>query len=92
MGEEGEATLEKSFMESFESGGGWNHRSLAAVTFGVEGGKRESKERRKKKEEERVGRTDIWTRTPASLAPYCVIRAPVRLVPFLPDVPPPRAS
>jgi hypothetical protein len=59
MGEEGEATLEKSFMESFESGGGWNHRSLAAVTFGVEGGKRESKERRKKKEEERAGRTDI---------------------------------
>jgi hypothetical protein len=49
MGEEGEATLEKSFMESFESGGGWNRRSLAAVTFGVEGGKRESKERRKRR-------------------------------------------
>jgi hypothetical protein len=27
MGEEGEATLGKSFVESFRSEGGWNHRS-----------------------------------------------------------------
>jgi hypothetical protein len=31
MGEEGEATLEKSFTESFGSGGGRNNRSLVVA-------------------------------------------------------------
>jgi hypothetical protein len=35
MGEEGEATLRKSFMESFESGGGRNRR-LPIATRGEE--------------------------------------------------------
>jgi hypothetical protein len=31
MGKEGEATLGKRFVESFRSGGGWNHRSPAVA-------------------------------------------------------------
>jgi hypothetical protein len=49
MGEEGEATLGKSFTESFESGGGRSSRSPVAL-HGEERGEVGKKKRRRNKE------------------------------------------
>jgi hypothetical protein len=46
MGEEGEATMGKSFTESFESRGGWTPRSPTTAVVQRERDERERKERR----------------------------------------------
>jgi hypothetical protein len=45
MGEEGEATLGKSFIKSARPEGGRNRRSPGATTVGRERGKREQKKK-----------------------------------------------
>jgi hypothetical protein len=57
MGEEGEATMGKSFTESFESRGGWTPRSPTTAVVQRE---REMKERGKKEEEEEMGRLNRY--------------------------------
>jgi hypothetical protein len=47
-------------------------------------GERDEREGKEIREKKVADRTDIGTRTLASLAPYCVIRAPTRMPPFLP--------
>jgi hypothetical protein len=70
MGEEGEATMGKSFTESFESRGGWTPRSPTTAVVQRE---REMKERGKKEEKEERDRLTV------SLVPYSVTRAPASL-------------
>jgi hypothetical protein len=74
--------LGKIIMESFRSGASQNARSSeAAVAMERELGEERKKERKKKGG---IGRTSIPCRAPASLAPYCVRRAPRRVAPSCP--------
>jgi hypothetical protein len=80
MGEEGEDTLWKSFMERFWIGSGRSSRP-PLVAHGEARGEVGKKERRRKKKGA-CARTGIRGRTLASLAPYPIPRAPARVAPF----------
>jgi hypothetical protein len=91
MEEEGEDTLEKIFIERFESGSGRSLRSLIAVFLWRERRGEEKEEERKK---EVGGKNGISDRAPTSLMPYRDQRALARVAPFVPTwhVPPPPSA
>jgi hypothetical protein len=75
-----EDTLGKTLTKSFGSGGGRKWRSPTVTALGERDYRKKERNKRKKK---RGWPNWYSNKAPASLAPYCVTRAPVRLTSFL---------